>query len=207
MHPAAFSAYATRRSDGNFRYLTLLRAMIREAADDPGADLTWLAEHEDRWPAGLNALARDYLLRTRDRVGRAAREQGAWERVYQPVLGMLAVAEAALTVPQLEIFGGITAVGGETCATALDRLRQLLRAERGSYRFDHASTSDFLLAKEEAGTSGSIPPAGTAGSRTTRSPSTWRTEAGMPHPYLLTYLPRTPRPSAVWTISSKTRAS
>ena len=152
VRPAAFSAYATNRSNGNFRYLTLLRAMIQEAADDPGADLTWLAEREDRWPDGLNALSRDYLLRTRDRVGRAARDEGAWERLYLPVLGMLAVAEAGLTVSQIEAYGGITAVGGETCATALDRLRQLLRAERGSYRFDHASTADFLLDEQAADT-------------------------------------------------------
>ena len=119
VHPAAFTAFATKRSGGNFRYLTLLRAMIREAADDPHADLTWLAEREDRWPEGLNALARDYLLRTRDRIGRAARDEHAWERVYLPVLGMLAVAEVALTVPQIEAYGGITAVGRESCTTAL----------------------------------------------------------------------------------------
>ncbi|HVB44090.1 MAG TPA: AAA family ATPase [Streptosporangiaceae bacterium] len=150
VRPAAFAAYAAKRSNGNFRYLTLLRAMVQEAVDDPGADLTWLAEHEDRWPDGLNALSRDYLLRTRDRVGRAARDEGAWERLYLPVLGMLAVAEAGLTMPQFEAYGGITAVGGETCATALDRLRQLLRVERGSYRFDHASTADFLLDEQAA---------------------------------------------------------
>jgi WD40 repeat protein len=152
VHRDAFAAYATKRSSGNFRYLTLLRAMIREAAEVPGADLTWLAEREDRWPDGLDALSRDYLLRTRDRVGRATREENAWEQIYLPVLGMLAVAQEALTVAQLETYGDITAVGGETCATALDRLRQLLRAERGSYRFDHASTADFLLNKQAAET-------------------------------------------------------
>ena len=71
--------------------------------------------------------------------------------MYRPVLGVLAVAEAGLTVSQIEAYGGIAAVGGETCATALDRLRQLLRAERGSYRFDHASTADFLLDEQAAG--------------------------------------------------------
>ena len=30
VRPAAFAAYATKRSGGNFRYLTLLRAMIRK---------------------------------------------------------------------------------------------------------------------------------------------------------------------------------
>ena len=151
VRPAAFAAYAAKRSGGNFRYLTLLRAMIREAADEPSADLTWLAERDDRWPAGLHALTRDYLLRTRDRVGRAARDEGAWEQVYLPVLGMLAVAEAALTVAQIEGYGGITAVGGETCTTALTRLRQLLHAARGRYRLDHAATADFLVDKQTAG--------------------------------------------------------
>jgi WD40 repeat protein len=151
MRPAAFAAFAARQSGGNFRYLTLLRAMIREAAGDPEADLTWLAGREDRWPAGLDALSRDYLLRTRDRVGRRSGDNGAWERVYLPVLGMLAVAEAAMTTSQIETYGAITGVGGETCATALGRLRQLLRAKRGSYGFDHASTADFLSNQAKAG--------------------------------------------------------
>lgn len=190
MRPAAFVNYATKRSGGNFRYLTLLGAMIREAADDHGADLTWLAEHEDRWPDGLDALSRDYLLRTRDRVGRTAREEGAWERVYLPVLGMLAVAEAGLTVPQIETYGGITAVGVETCATALDRLRQLLLVEQGSYRFGHASTADFLLDKEAAAALW-VDPSRWHGRITDYAFGRYQENGnwGAADPYLLTYLP------------------
>lgn len=190
VRPAAFAAYASKRSGGNFRYLTLLRAMIREAAEDPDADLTWLAEHDDRWPDGLDALCRDYLLRTRDRVGRAAHQAGAWERVYLPVLGMLAVAEAGLTVPQIETYGGVTAVGGETCATALDRLRQLLQAERGSYRFGHASTADFLLDQQAADPLW-VDPGRWHGRITDYAFGRYQENGdwGAADPYLLTYLP------------------
>ncbi|HET9971648.1 MAG TPA: WD40 repeat domain-containing protein [Streptosporangiaceae bacterium] len=135
-----FVSYAARRAGGNFRYLALLRGLIEENA----ADLDWLAEGADRWPDGLNALYRDYLLRTRDRVGRATRARTAWETVYRPVLGVLAVAEASLTAAQIEAFGGITATGGETCATALERLGQLLLRRGDAYRFDHVSLADFL---------------------------------------------------------------
>ncbi len=114
--------------------------MIEENA----ADLDWLAEGADRWPHGLNALYRDYLLRTRDRVGRATRARTAWEQVYRPLLGMLTVAEASLTPAQFEAYGRITAIGGETCVTALDRLGQLLRRNGDAFRFDHASLADFL---------------------------------------------------------------
>ena len=190
VRPAAFAAYATKRSGGNFRYLTLLRSMIQEVADDSSADLTWLAERDDRWPGGLTALARDYLLRTRDRVARATREAGAWEKVYLPVLGMLAIAEAALTVPQIETYGAVTAVGGETCTTAVNRLRQLLRAERGHYRFDHASTADFLL-DTQADDALWVSPRSCHSSITDYafakhgSDGSW----GAADPYLLTYLP------------------
>ena len=139
-----FISYATRRADGNFRYLALLRGMIEENA----ADLDWLAKGADRWPDGLNALYRDYLLRTRDRVGRATRTRTAWEYLYRPVLGVLTVAEASLTAAQIEAYGGITAIGGETCATALERLGQLLRRSGDAFRFDHASLTDFLTGSE-----------------------------------------------------------
>jgi len=190
VHPAAFAAYAAKRADGNFQYLTLLRAMVEAAADDPDADLTWLQEREDRWPDGLNELYRDYLMRTRDRVGRTTRETGAWEQVYRPVLGMLTVAEASLTVPQLATYGGITTVGGETCRTALDRLGQLLKAEGGAYRFAHASTADFL-ADDEAGEELWVDPGCWHGKITDHAFARHGADGswGAAGPYLLTYLP------------------
>jgi WD40 repeat protein len=142
--PERFADYATSRAQGNFRYLALLGDMIEAAGDDPSADIDWLAADEDRWPDTLYGLYQDYLLRTRDRVGRTSRTLHAWEQVYLPVLAILTVAEASLTVAQIEAYGGIQGTGTESCATALKRLSQLLHARGGAYRLDHASLADFL---------------------------------------------------------------
>ena len=102
---------------------------------------------------------------------------------------MLAVAEAALTVTQIEGTAGSPPSAGRPCTTALDQAPPAAAGSAGRYRFDHASTADFLLDKQAAGALW-VDPARwhpDHGLRVRRARG--GRELGNADPYLLTYLP------------------
>ena len=160
-----FVARAVGHADGNFQYLAALFRGIEQAlaalADaepvleiDRREDLLRLLRLEEV-PAGLGELYGFFLSLIRDAVageqvevpGASLRESvylPAWEGLYQPVLGVLAVAREPPSAEQLRRFGGVRAEA-RWLVGALARLGQFLeRNQEGGYRLYHASFPEYL---------------------------------------------------------------
>lgn len=150
----AFAEEAGQRADGNFQYLVaLLRAV--EAADSTSAGAVVRLE---RVPGGLDELYAFFLDLLRDTVRDAriplglAGEDGyasAWDAVYRPVLSVLAVARAPLTLLELASLGP-TGVDAATVADGVARLEQFLDREDDRLRLYHASLAEYLTAPTTA---------------------------------------------------------
>ena len=164
--PKDFIAEAVRHADRNFQYLAAFFRGIAHSLKAFGDAKE--EERSERWeelrrllgfedvPAGLGqlygfflSLIRDAVARERVEVpGRALGEVErlpAWEGLYQPVLGVLAVAYEPLSGEQIRDFGGIDAdlrwVNG-----ALARLGQFLDPHLCGHRLYHATFAEYLTA-------------------------------------------------------------
>jgi WD40 repeat protein len=152
--PARFVREVANSAAGNFQYLAFLAKTLDAAADElptgsmpdqgaTGVDLEWLNGLQGL-PEGLDKLYGLFLIRVRNRVDAAPSAASHWKALYRPLLGILAIARAALTPDQFEAFGRLTSTGG-SCAKALAALRQFLdRDQAGGYRLYHASVAEFL---------------------------------------------------------------
>jgi WD40 repeat protein len=146
-----FVQAAVERADGNFQYLAALVRGIDNALDGPQEDVGRLLRLADV-PAGLRELYAFFLSLVRDavgdeRVGAGGDRVPAWEGLYQPVLGVLAVAFEPLTVAQVGFFAAIDA-GDRWVRGAIGRLSQFLDRTDGRYRLYHASLPEYLTAAE-----------------------------------------------------------
>jgi WD40 repeat protein len=108
----------------------------------------------DQLPPGLGELYGFFLRLLREAVKDervalgATGDEGyarAWDTVYRPLLGVLAVARAPLTVAELTQFGPST-VEPAAVADALGRLGQFLDHEDGRLRLYHVSFPEYLTA-------------------------------------------------------------
>ena len=154
MRPERFAHRAATQAAGIFQYVSFLDRRLAAAAVEgtAAADFDWLreadGEPERPWPNGIGGLYAQFMLRIKGQVERVTATRGAWERVYRPLLGLLAVAHAPLTAAQIAMFAGIGAPGGvaASCETALARLGQFLDGDpaRGYFPF-HRSVSDYIL--------------------------------------------------------------
>ena len=163
-----FVAAVVARADGNFQYLATLfngleqriAALTDGDAADAGerrAELRGMLRLEDV-PPGLGALYAFFLGLIRDAVadervevpGARAGERErlpAWEGLYQPTLGVLAVAAEPLSAAQIACFGAVEAEA-RWLRGALARLTQFLDRVDGRYRLYHATFPEYLTAPE-----------------------------------------------------------
>jgi hypothetical protein len=127
----------TRQAEGNFQYVTFLLNEI--ARGKP-----WL-EALDKLPEGLEALYHASLQRV------ITLGKKDWSTAYAPLMGVLSVAQDALTRGQLQ---RITGQSERTVSECLGDLQQFVEARaaqgRGQerYRLYHRSFIDFLRCPE-----------------------------------------------------------
>lgn len=128
--PEAFVDRVTAASQGNFLYVVWLLSAI--AAGSQRFDVLAVL------PQGLDGIYREFL-RTR-----RTQDQEQWRRTYEPLLGILAAAQAPLTREQVAQFTGLTV---QEVRYGLEDLRQFTdptSAEQGRYFLYHQSIRDWL---------------------------------------------------------------
>jgi WD40 repeat protein len=125
-------------SQGNFLYLLWLLRGIAAG--------TQRFEKLEVLPQGLDGVYREFL-RTRP-VGK---DLDRWDRDYAPLLGVLAAAQALLTVDQLCHFTGLPKQRVKRLLRAMQQFLDPVSAEKGQYRLYHQSVVDFLADEARAG--------------------------------------------------------
>ena len=155
----SFLRAAVRRAAGNFLYLSTYARALTDAVEGRDPALTARLLDPVELPDGLNGLyaffintARTDLHRLgmqdiRDPTGAADTLTPAWEGVGRPLLGLLAVARAALTAEQLATLAGVR-VWPRAVQDVVARLRWLLDERDGRIAFYHASIGEFLTADQ-----------------------------------------------------------
>jgi tetratricopeptide (TPR) repeat protein len=153
----AVVAQLVEKAEGNFLYLAaLFRGIEQELVFGHEQYLDSLVQLRDL-PNGLEGLYAFFLSLIRDqvvgqRVELATPEDSlsthagylpAWEGLYLPILGILAVARDSLTLPQIRNLGGIRA-DDDYVRGALERLGQFLGEKSGRYRLYHGTFPEFL---------------------------------------------------------------
>jgi hypothetical protein len=154
------------KSDGNFQYLVTwcrgLKLAI-ESLDRKRIDNVLLV---DEIPEGLDQLYAFFLRLLRSTVGNRnirvvdpASGDGiyvsAWQTVYRPILSVLAVARAALSVIHIQRLCG-NCVDLSLISDAVAELSQFLQADQGGYRLYHGSIQSFLTSFQTRGRHPSI---------------------------------------------------
>ncbi|WP_327643758.1 ATP-binding protein [Micromonospora zamorensis] len=135
------------RAAGNFQYAT---TVLRS-----GSSFTW--EDANALPESLEELYAFYLTKIYEQARHAmvevtdkAGEKGylpAWRTVYQPLLGVLAVARAPLILDELQELSG----SGFDLRDAIDLLSQFLRHDGRGHQLCHTSIASFLTSDYAAG--------------------------------------------------------
>jgi hypothetical protein len=161
--PKDFTAAAVARAEGNFQYLAAVFRGIEHALERQGEAADGGDEERPEQlrqllmfqhvPRGLEELYAFFLALIRNAVGDMHLEvRGAnlgervillaWEGLYLPVLGVLAVSEEALSSEQIGRLSGTVDRG---FAVVLERLGQFLdQTPAGRYRLYHATLPEFL---------------------------------------------------------------
>ncbi len=140
----------TAASDGNMQYATALSAGIQGALSrDDLATARALCE-PGAVPSGLRPLYTFLVSRVREFVRPRAVPLGggatvsAWNGLYAPALGTLAVARRPVSLAEL---AGLTGFAGPTrwLGEAVADMAQFIRHRDGGYHLHHRSLADFLI--------------------------------------------------------------
>jgi WD40 repeat protein len=137
MDRAALVDRLAQASQGNFLYLSWLLPSITQNLDslDEGQGL----------PPGLDGIYREFLM-TRE----PGKDPKAWEIRYRPVAGLLAAAQAPLTLEQLLRYSGL---GKQALRDVLHDLGQFLDptgGDLGQYLLYHQSLTDFFADEDRS---------------------------------------------------------
>jgi tetratricopeptide (TPR) repeat protein len=156
-----FTTQSVTKAKGNFQYLAALFRGITQAIEmDEQEQLHRLLSGEDV-PTELEELYAFFLTLIKDSVAdeevevRSERRklsgkanlQPAWEWLYQPILGILAVAKEPLNTEQIQAFGAFR-VHARWLSSALGRLGQFLDQDHHHYRLYHSSFAEFLTSSQ-----------------------------------------------------------
>jgi tetratricopeptide (TPR) repeat protein len=164
----SFLAELVAKADGNIGYLAAIGRAFDQAA---GAGERRGALDEllrlDRLPDGIQGLHAFFLrliqtgpgskdLKVTDPVSHRTGLVNAWEELFHPILKVLAVCLAPLTLAQIHVFTGTFADRAQL-AGAVEWLDQFLDQLGDGYRLYHNSLAEFLVAaatRENAETAG-----------------------------------------------------
>ncbi|MEU6955906.1 hypothetical protein [Streptomyces sp. NPDC045714] len=150
--PGSTKRHAVSRAAGNFLYLATYARALVDAAERQDDDLVDKLLLFSGVPGRLPGLYGFFLelvreeLRTWPRVPGTS-EQGSWEGVGLPIIGVLTVAREALTEDQLTALSG-TPVREEPAQKVLSSLRWLLDRRSDRIAFFHTSVNEFLAGQE-----------------------------------------------------------
>jgi len=137
----ALVAQVTQNSEGNFLYVSYLLQML--LSQSSMISVSVLAE----LPVGLAGIYRTFLQRL------VQGDKQTWRRDYAPILGVLAVAQTALTREQL---AGFVQMKKTQVLEVLETLHQFLDtdeslpASQRTYAIYHRSLADWLLDEDKA---------------------------------------------------------
>ena len=139
--PRLLARQIARRAEGNFLYLVMWGRALQHAQDRGDDDRVDALTDLSALPAGLEAIYEYFLVLLRDTV--SLREGPGWRRtwneMYRPLLAVLAVAQAPLTIKSLGLLTGHVHV-----AEALTDLAQFLDSDGQGTRLYHISLAEFL---------------------------------------------------------------
>lgn len=152
----AFAERATDKAHGNLGYLDALARGMDQAIEQKDATTLEALLSLGELPADLEGLYGFFLHQIKEGVagqqivGKDATGKtysaDVWPAVYDPILGVLAVAAEPLSVDQIYRLGAIV-VDVKWVHPALDQLRQFLDVVDGRRRFYHATVGDFLTSR------------------------------------------------------------
>ncbi len=133
--PQKYIDLLSARSDGNFLYLHHFLLSLREDIKNNRVDFLSV----EGVPRGLYDFYRAILI---GRIMRDVSEE-RWERIYVPVLGVLAVAQEGLTREQIANFARVEL---NQVDSVRKRIGQFLdEKEKDKHRIYHGSFSEYLL--------------------------------------------------------------
>jgi len=152
--PDQFVTQIVAKAAGNFQYLNALAKGIQQAlALNEQETLNRLLQAKDI-PTGLGQLYAFFLTQIKDQVadksvevpGKTFFEKyrvSMWSELYQPILGVLAVAREPLDIQQIKGFGAIQ-TEDRWVHEALAHLRQFLDQVAHRYRLYHSTFPEFI---------------------------------------------------------------
>jgi hypothetical protein len=143
------------RSAGNFLYLSAYtRALTDVAGAGKDGELAAALISFLDIPEGLRGLYTFFLDTIRRDVGQLGQVEltggswaAPWEAVGQSVLGILTVAQAAVSPDDIRRLSMVPATA-RVIGNVLGRMRWILNGRDGSYSFFHASVAEFLTTIE-----------------------------------------------------------
>jgi tetratricopeptide (TPR) repeat protein len=153
----AFAKKAIAKAHGNLGYLDALARGISQAIGRTDMQLLHELLALKELPLDLEGLYGFFLhqikaavvrerIELKDPKTEESYDKPVWPAVYDPILGVLAVAMEPVDLDLIIRLGGIRTervwVSG-----ALDRLMQFLDVVNGRYRFYHATVAEFLTAE------------------------------------------------------------
>jgi len=155
----AFARQAVEKANGNFGYLDAIGRAVDQAVQQEQDELLQEVLNLSQLPNNLQELYAFFLGRIKDSVVTESIEipgatpfakksyLPAWEGLYQPILGILAVAREPLRVKQIANFAE-SPVKERWLQGALERLGQFLDQGDGHYRLYHTTLPEFLTSPE-----------------------------------------------------------
>jgi hypothetical protein len=156
--PQGFVHRVVEKADGNFQYLAALFAALDHAVQRGEDQSTSAYLRLEELPTSLSELYAFLLDRIRwavrgltvDRPGAGPYDapvpQSAWQGLYQPILGVLTVAERPLTEQHVARFINSSA-SNRWFLQAVEALTPLLRRGADGIALYHASFAEFLSAE------------------------------------------------------------
>ncbi|MFI9007541.1 hypothetical protein ACIGNX_09960 [Actinosynnema sp. NPDC053489] len=138
------------QADGNFLYLALWGAALRDAAEAGDAARVAALADFAVLPAGLEGFYGYFLTLVLRTVEKREAPAGLrfWDEVCRPLLDVLAVARAPL--PRAALLDLARLAGRKReAARALDHLGQLLTRDDAGLRLCHLSFAEFLISAED----------------------------------------------------------
>nr|WP_042193417.1 hypothetical protein [Kibdelosporangium sp. MJ126-NF4]CEL20765.1 hypothetical protein [Kibdelosporangium sp. MJ126-NF4]CTQ89678.1 hypothetical protein [Kibdelosporangium sp. MJ126-NF4] len=132
-------------AQGSFLYVALWARGLRAAVDDSDHERTLALTNLSTLPTGLSGIYEYFVALVRDAVRHREGQQWkrVWKRVHRRLLGVLAVAQAAVSVDQVLLLADLEDERVDS-VDALDDLEQFLLADDNGIRLCHQTFAEFL---------------------------------------------------------------
>jgi hypothetical protein len=158
LEPGVFIDTVVGKAKGNFQYLSAVLREIDRSLEAGDAELVGRLLRAEEIPETLEELYAYFLRLIRSQLegcgvpipateSEDVRFLPAWQGLYQPMLGILAVGKSGLTLEQIRELGQIPALY-HWLSGARERLYQFLDPEDERLRLYHSTFPEFLTGPE-----------------------------------------------------------